>query len=61
MEVFETIVLLLFHPKNPFLYDAKMFHLYDNTNENNEDHIEKWPYIPHHQYRMLIIRGSGSG
>ena len=38
-----------------------MFNLYDNTNENNEDHTEKWPYIPDHLYRMLIIGGSGSG
>ena len=22
---------------------------------------EKWPYIPDHQYRLLIIGGSGSG
>ena len=22
---------------------------------------EKWPYIPDHPYRILIIRGSGSG
>ena len=21
----------------------------------------KWPYIPNHQYRILIIGGSGSG
>ena len=24
-------------------------------------HDEKWPYIPDHPYRILIIRGSGSG
>ena len=30
-------------------------------NENNNEHNEKWPYIPDHQYRILIIRGSGSG
>ena len=23
--------------------------------------MKKWPYIPDHPYRMLIIRGSGSG
>ena len=38
-----------------------MFNLDDITNENNEDHILKWPYIPDHTYRMLIIGGSGSG
>ena len=28
---------------------------------NNEKHNEKWPYIPDHPYRILIIGGSGSG
>ena len=23
--------------------------------------MKKWPYIPDHPYRILIIRGSGSG
>ena len=31
-----------------------MFNLDDITNENNK----KWPYIPDHSYRMLIIGGS---
>ena len=31
------------------------------TNENNKRHNEKWPYIPDHPYRILIIGGSGSG
>ena len=39
----------------------KVFNLYDITNENNKGHNEKWPYIPDHPYRMLIIGGSGSG
>ena len=30
-------------------------------NENNKEHNEKWPYIPDHPYRILIIGGSGSG
>ena len=25
------------------------------------EHNKKWPYIPDHQYRILIIGGSGSG
>ena len=29
--------------------------------ENNKEHNEKWPYIPDHPYRILIIGGSGSG
>ena len=31
------------------------------TNENNREHNGKWPYIPDHPYRILIIGGSGSG
>ena len=31
------------------------------TNENNKEHNEKWPSIPHHPYRILIIGGSGLG
>ena len=38
-----------------------MFNLDDIMNENSNEHNEKWPYIPDHQYRILIIRGSGSG
>ena len=30
-------------------------------NENNEEHNEKWPYIPDHPYRILITGASGSG
>ena len=38
-----------------------MFNLDDITNENNENHNKKWPYIPDHPYRMLIIGDSESG
>ena len=38
-----------------------MIKLDDITNENNKEHNEKWPYIPDHPYRILIIGGSGSG
>ena len=31
------------------------------TNENNKIRNEKWPYIPDHPYRILIIGGFGSG
>ena len=31
------------------------------TNENNSKHNEKWPCIPDHPYRILIISGSGPG
>ena len=33
----------------------------DYTNENKTEHNPKWPYIPHHPYRILIVGGSGSG
>ena len=38
-----------------------MFNLDDVTNESSEDHNKKWPYIPNHPYRMLVIGGSESG
>ena len=38
-----------------------MINLDNIINENNEEHNEKWPYIPDHSYRILIIGGSGSG
>ena len=38
-----------------------MINLGSIINENNEQHNEKWPYIPDHPYRILIIGGSGSG
>ena len=38
-----------------------MINLDSNTNENNKKHNQKWPYIPDHPYRILIISGSGSG
>ena len=31
------------------------------TNENNEKHNKKWPYISDHPHIILIIGGSGSG
>ena len=31
------------------------------TDDNNKKHNEKWPYIPDHLYRILIIGGCGSG
>ena len=35
---------------------------FDNyTNENKTEHNLKWPYIPDHPYRILIVGGSGSG
>ena len=38
-----------------------MINLHSITNENNKEHNGKWPYIPDHPYKILIIGGSGSG
>ena len=32
----------------------------DYANENKTEHNQKWPYIPDHPYRILIIGVSGS-
>ena len=37
-----------------------MIHLDSITNENNKEHNEKWPYIPDHLYKIIIIGGFGS-
>ena len=31
------------------------------TNENSEEHNEKWPFFPLHLYRTLIVESSGLG
>ena len=38
-----------------------MINLDSIVNDKNKKHNEKWPYIPDHPYRILIIGGSGSG
>ena len=38
-----------------------MINLDNIINKNNNNHNKKWPYIPDHPYRILIIGGSGSG
>ena len=38
-----------------------MINFDDYTNENIIEHNPKWPYIPDHPYRILIIGSSGSG
>ena len=37
-----------------------MINLDSITNENNKEYNEKWPFIPDHSYRILIVGGSGS-
>ena len=43
-----------------FIY-YKIINLYSITNENKKTKNEKWPFIPDHPYRIIIIGGSGSG
>ena len=38
-----------------------MINLDSITNESNREHNQKWPFIPDHLYRILIIGGLGSG
>ena len=38
-----------------------MFNLDNVTNENNKEQNKKWPYIPDHPSRILIIGGCWSG
>ena len=38
-----------------------MINFDEYTNENIIEHNSKWPYIPDHPYRILIIGSSGSG
>ena len=38
-----------------------MINFDDYGNENKTENNQKWPYIPDHPYRILIIGGSGYG
>ena len=38
-----------------------MINIDNYVNENKIEHNEKWPFIPDHPYRIIIIGGSGSG
>ena len=38
-----------------------MIYFDEYTNKNKIEHNLKWPYIPDHPYRILIVGGSGSG
>ena len=38
-----------------------MINFDDYTNENRTEHNKKWPYVPDHPYRILIIGSSGFG
>ena len=38
-----------------------MINFDDYTNENKTKYNSKWPDIPNHPYRILILKDSGSG
>ena len=38
-----------------------MINVNNYVNENKTEHNERWPYIPDHPYRIIIIGVSGSG
>ena len=38
-----------------------MINFDDYTNENKIEHISKWPYVPDHRCRILIVGGSRLG
>ena len=38
-----------------------MINFDDYTNENKTEQNSKWPYIPDHPHRILIVGDSGSG
>ena len=38
-----------------------MINLHDVKKENIKEHNPNWPQIPYYPYRILIVRGSGSG
>ena len=37
-----------------------MINFDDYTNESKIEHNSKWPYIPDHPYRILVLGASGS-
>ena len=45
----------LIFPWTVIIVHYKMFNLDDITNENKKEYDGKWPYIPDHPYRFLII------
>ena len=52
--------------ESEMLSKTQMINFNDYANENEtlqelHSHNLKWPYIPDHPYRILIIGGSGSG
>ena len=55
----DLLAVIFIHYK---IINLDIINLDSITNENNKKkHIEKWPYIPDHPYRTLIIGGYGPG
>ena len=42
------------------VFNVYMINFDDYVNENKTKHNKKWPYIPDHPYRILLIGCSGS-
>ena len=45
--------------ESEMLSKIQMINFDDYANENKTEHILRWPYIPNHPYKILIIGGSG--
>ena len=46
---------------NCHFYTKVLIWMILQTKTTKNTHKKKWPYIPDHPYRILIIGGSGSG
>ena len=46
---------------NNIIKGYKMINFDDITKENIKEHNPNWPQIPDHSYKILTVRGSGSG
>ena len=47
--------------ENIIEHNSNSINFDEYTNENIIEHNSKWPHIPDHPYRILIVGGSGSG
>ena len=60
------LLFFLFHQKKDnfifyCFYNIQIINFDDYASENKTEHNLKWPYIPDHPWKILIIGGSGSG
>lgn len=65
LQSFNRVKSYLYARKNYFkkcrYYQIKMINFNDITREKKTRHHLIWPYVPDHQCRIVIIRGSGLG